>query len=353
MLKLSQNIELVEHAEVDRSEIQKFLSSCDDALFYSNPNYLELISRYLDAKCCWVIMRNNQKIKSLMPLLYKDGPFGPVYNSLPFYGSNGSVMQVSNDAQEKAELLQVFLSWLSSSEFAALTLINSPFEKDHSVYRDSWNWDEEDSRMGQVSKIEGLKNVDDMMALYSSPRPRNIRKAEKLGVKVKKGGVEYLDFLYETHRDNIQSIGGMAKSRSFFDLIPNTLSKEDWAIYQGEIDGKAVASLLLLFGNKTVEYFTPVILEEYRTTQALSKVIFEAMLDAAKEGYIYWNWGGTWKNQKGVYDFKKKWGAIDHTYRYFISVKNKSIYEQTQSDLLKYYHGFYTIPFNKLSQTGR
>jgi len=39
MLKLSQNIELVEHTEIDRSEIQKFLSSCDDAVF-DTPNLL-------------------------------------------------------------------------------------------------------------------------------------------------------------------------------------------------------------------------------------------------------------------------------------------------------------------------
>ena len=42
-----------------------------------------------------------------------------------------------------------------------------------------------------------------------------------------------------------------------------------------------------------------------------SLLIFEVMLDAVEKNYEYWNCEGTWESQKGVYDFKKKWGAND------------------------------------------
>ena len=37
----------------------------------------------------------------------------------------------------------------------------------------------------------------------------------------------------------------------------------------------------MLYYNKTVEYFTPVVKVEYKNTQVLSKIIFEAMIEAS------------------------------------------------------------------------
>jgi len=63
---------------------------------------------------------------------------------------------------------------------------------------------------------------------------------------------------------------------------------------------------LLFYYGKTIEYFTPVFRNEYRSYQPMSLLIYQAMVDGAKAGYERWNWGGTWENQEGVYRFKSK-----------------------------------------------
>ena len=74
------------------------------------------------------------------------------------------------------------------------------------------------------------------------------------------------------------------------------------------------------------------------------------MQDAIDEGYQNWNWGGTWKTQKGVYDFKKKWGASDKKYFYFTKIINKDIIKLSPDKLMNNYPNFYTLPFEKLEK---
>ena len=112
--------------------------------------------------------------------------------------------------------------------------------------------------------------------------------------------------------------------------------------------GEPVAALLLFFYNRIVEYYTPVVRKEYRNSQALSATIFRAMCDASNQRYSWWNWGGTWLSQDGVYRFKSRWGTKDLPYRYFTSVHNPAVLKSTPAELRAWYPLF-TVPFSALS----
>jgi Uncharacterized protein involved in methicillin resistance len=86
-----------------------------------------------------------------------------------------------------------------------------------------------------------------------------------------------------------------------------------------------VAALLLLYFNGTVEYITPVVKDAYRSRQPLSFLIYNAMLEAASDGYKIWNWGGTWSLQKSLHHFKEGWGAVELPYTYLISIRKDCV----------------------------
>jgi len=92
----------------------------------------------------------------------------------------------------------------------------------------------------------------------------------------------------------------------------------------------------------------PVIKAEHRSSQPLSLIIYEAMLEAAEQGYKYWNWGGTWKSQDGVYRFKKRWNTQDKPYYYFTKVMNSELIALPRETIEEEYAGFYVLPFNSL-----
>lgn len=161
-------------------------------------------------------------------------------------------------------------------------------------------------------------------------------------------------FLRETHNENMASIGGKAKSDKFFDFIKKHFKADsDYKIYIAKnADGVMMSALLLFYFNRTVEYFTPVIKHEFRDLQPLSALIYRSMSDACKAGYKYWNWGGTWKSQEGVYRFKSRWNTSDHPYYYYNKINNPEIYNCSPAQLLTDYPDFYVIPFNKLKSAG-
>jgi hypothetical protein len=67
-----------------------------------------------------------------------------------------------------------------------------------------------------------------------------------------------------------------------------------------------------------------------------------------RRGCRLWNWGGTWTSQGGVYRFKRKWGAEDRPYRYFIRINDRSVLDATPEELLERFPHFYVVPFSAL-----
>ena len=149
----------------------------------------------------------------------------------------------------------------------------------------------------------------------------------------------------------MESIGGKPKSSKFFELIKKYFeSNLDYDIYVANKDGIYISAMLVFYYNNVVEYFTPVVKVEYRSFQPLSLLIFQAMVDNSNKKFKWWNWGGTWLSQDGVYRFKSRFGAIDKEYKYFIKVNNQDIYNSTKEKLLSEYENFYTIPFDRLTK---
>ena len=82
----------------------------------------------------------------------------------------------------------------------------------------------------------------------------------------------------------------------------------------------------------------------------MSAILKTAMEDAGKQGYKRWNWGGTWASQTGVYRFKRKWGAVDKRYDYYIQLNDESMLSWSQEKILKSFPGFYVLPFSALKE---
>lgn len=332
---------------------ESFIRKSPATLLYASVAYRQLISAYLDADPIYLGAKNlDGSLLAVLPaFLKKNERYGNIINSLPFYGSNGGVIEHGGNVEIQRGLLRFFDETALEQNCAATTIITSPLQSHNELYEQSVIYDFKDERIGQITPLP-VRSEDpthDLMNIFADPRPRNIKKAIKSGVKVRcSRDSNDMKFLFETHRQNILAIGGIPKERQFFDQILASMPSENFKIYTANIEGKLVAALLLFYYNRTVEYFTPSILEGYRTQQPLSLVIFEAMKDAIADNYCYWNWGGTWLTQSGVYDFKKRWGTVDYPYFYYSKLYNNSLRKLTPTQLLSEYPNFYVLPFNEL-----
>ncbi len=329
-------------------EVGDFLRQCSTSLIYGTPRFMRMIACHLDAVPRWLLCRESGKIIAALPYFIKKGDLGDVYNSLPYYGSNGGVIQIEGDIRSARLLIEHFYDGAKKSGAISATIISNPLESCE-PYEFYSRYDCRDERIGQITHLPALDHIESLMSSFSDPRPRNIRKAIKEHVSVvKDSSQEAMNFLFETHASNIKAIGGLSKRKSFFESISSHINERDWDIFVGSIEGRSVAALLLFYHNETVEYFTPVILEEYRSTQALALIIYTAMQDAVARRFKRWNWGGTWLTQGGVYDFKKKWGTTDYSYFYYTKLNDFSLRKRTREELLSSYEGFFVLPFSEL-----
>jgi hypothetical protein len=176
-----------------------------------------------------------------------------------------------------------------------------------------------------------------------------IRKAQKCGIEVTVSNSE-IEFLRATHRENIAALGGPPKPDAFFDLLPRRfVADRDYRIYVARREGTPVAALLLFYFSRTVEYYMPVIRKEFRELQPMSLLVYGAMSDASRQGYWWWNWGGTWHNQDGVYRFKSRWGTVDREYTYYVQLNRPEIAGYDRQSILDAYPYFYVLPFGMLT----
>ena len=343
----------------DESEYEKFNRITPNTLFWTSLNYRNFLKKILpESETDYLIVKENNKIVGALPTFLHDGKYGIVINSLPFFGSNGGIIVDQKHPQVnviKHLLLNAMHKLASERKAVTTTIITNPFIPDDIKFLDTYaNNTLIDERIGQIKELpeKDIKKELIEIALMSSlhQKTRNmVRKGKKFNFKViKSNNPKDFETLFELHKSNLQAIGGHFKTLSTFEAIRTTFVPEsDYELYQA-LDGKKIAAaLLLLYYKDIVEYYTPAINNEYRSQQALSFLVFEAMVDASFRGYKYWNWGGTWTSQKGVYNFKSKWGTNDMVYRYYIReyTENGTFRNYKRDKLLLNYPNYYLIPF--------
>ncbi len=319
-----------------------FVLSFNESLLYYSIKYKKLLEEYLKIDSNYlVVVDKDDNIQAILPLMKKMGKFGVVINSLPFYSSNGGILAKSDKA---LNLLLEYYNELCKNVAGSTYVMNPLIEEKNNI-----NYNILDERIGQWTYISNKEEHEkNIMTSFHSKTRNMVRKAIKENITIEVDNSQ-IGFLYETHYENITSMGGKAKERRFFELIEKHFEKgKDYNIYIAKLGEKEIGALLLFYYNETVEYFTPAAIAEYRNFQATSLLVYESMIDASKNGYKWWNWGGTWASQDGVYRFKNRFGAVDKKYSYFIKINNKDIYKASKEELLEEYDNFYVIPFDKL-----
>lgn len=322
-----------------------FVANQSHALLYHSRKYIDFLIALLDCEQTTLLaIDENEQITGVLPLLAKNGALGKVINSLPYYGSNGGCL--STDINSKNALIAHYQTILNNKAIAATTIIENPFDLMDTT---TLQHDFTDERIGQFTPIDyEINHASQLMDSFHYKTRNMIRKAEKLGIEINIENDQF-GFVQQVHSENMLEIGGQSKSTKFFELIPEFFQAEkDYKIHIARLNGESVAAVLSFYFNKTVEYYTPVIRKEYRETQALSLAIFSAMTQASQQNYHWWNWGGTWLSQEGVYRFKKRWGTKDFPYRYFTHLRNHDFLKLTPEKILAEYSSFYTLPFSSL-----
>ncbi len=322
-----------------------FVATAPGALLYHSLAYRDLLVDHLGCEQEYLLARDGGDVRGVLPLLWTGADDARIYNSLPFYGSHGSAL--SSDAETGAALIAAYDERARADGTLAATMVANPFlarqppEPVHNLT---------DERISQVTDLPGDEAA--LLGIIDSSARRNVRKARRSGI-VATTDAGRLDAVAEIHRDNIEALGGRAKEMSFFAAVPRHFEAgRDFDVFVALQDDAVVAGLLVFYFGGTVEYFTPAVDHDHRSEQPLALLLVEAMVAAGQRGLARWNWGGTWTAQDGVFRFKRKWGAHEGRYRYYVQLNDESLLDASPEQLRARYGDFYVVPFSALRSTG-
>jgi hypothetical protein len=325
-----------------------FVAKMPGALIYHSLPYRYLLVEHLNCHQEYLVAGNGGGVRGVLPLLWTGDGGGRVYNSLPFYGSHGSVL--ARDPEAGDALIAAYNERATAGGTLAATMVTNPFAERqppapvHNLT---------DERISQVTDLpEPPGEEEALLDLVESSARRNVRKALRAGITTRTDAGR-LPIVAEIHRENIEALGGLAKDPSFFEAVPRHFEAgRDFEVHVALRDDAVVAGLLVFFFNDTVEYFTPAVHHDHRSDQPLAPLLVEAMAAAARRGCRRWNWGGTWTSQDGVFRFKRKWGAREGHYRYYVQLNDESLLDASPDELRERFRHFYVVPFSALRPTG-
>jgi hypothetical protein len=355
---MSLRIELLSQRE--EKNYERLLLGTETALVYACTSYRHFLERLLPgSKPLYLVAKDDGRAVGGLPAFMKSNSnLGNVLNSLPFYGSNGGPI-VASDAVDiqavKKALIRGFLSVAAEESVVAATIVSNPLETDTAFGQADLGYTFRSERIGQVTALPEL-SMDDirvrqmLMKSFHGKTRNAIRKAQSSNVIIyHSGSSEALGALAEMHRQNIEAVGGMVKPWEVFAGIREAFEYDrDYRVYMAERTGSIVGALLVFFFNRTAEYFTPATLDGQRVYQPMSLLVFEAMQEAVRRGCRYWNWGGTWRTQRGVYEFKRRWGAEEKPYFYHTWLFDESLLKRSKGTLLEQYPYYFVVPFEAL-----
>jgi len=314
-------------------------------LGYHTPAYMNALTRVLHDNPLYLAAYSNEKIAGFLPVRWQDGALGPVINGLPFFGPNGGPIFTCSDTETITQALFHALKALTADLGAASIAIYTPFLADPSFITRAFKPDR------IVEKFTQYIDITDKPLKWQTRSRRAIMRAKNKGCTVRVGTPEDISQLIDIYHENCEAADIALKPDEYLYQAVTHLCPAGIARFTvAEWESRIVACLITIQEGKTVSYNVPCSRIQYRTLQANSLLIDEAIHYFQVKRYKYWNWEASPSREHPVYDFKKNWGSREAPYAILIYYpRGTAIFSNSSPhDISKSYPFYFVVPFADL-----
>jgi len=292
---------------------------------YHHPAYLQVLEKQSGQKLLRLVCRNeNDKIQGILPLQYTKGMPINIWSalvskrlaSLPRTPIVGPLM---DDEKAAEELINATLKIIQKDPGRSLQIKSyNPNLPNESLSKFIWR-DEyitEIPAFPQEIKFVNSKN-------HSSIK-RAVNKAIKNGVEYRLADSEKdLKQWYRLYLELNKYHTNPPRPYKLFKIAWDILKPKGMmqlALAEQKTNGKKkiIAGSILYYFNKTVTFAYNGSSRKYFDLRPNDLVHWNAIHNAQKEKYKFYNWGNAGENETGLAAYKKKWGSKPfRTYQYF------------------------------------
>lgn len=300
---------MTEHTDA----LTQFIERHTDEPFYYRRSWLELLSRLYGYSVYTLTSRApDGSLAGFLPVMAIHSPLtGRRVVSLPF--SDFCPPLVASDAAMQ-DLLEQTLA-LAREERARYVELRS----------------------GQIEALNGqpglarndlytrwvIPLLADLQAVWKQAKSSargHVRKASRQGVKVRVGkSVSDVDAYHQLHlRTRSRKHGMPAQSRRFFHELWETFGATGGArVLLAEYEGAVVAGKILLISGATVRDAYAASDERFLRLGPNDALMWEAISWSSGAGYTRYDMGRTARDNPGLAQFKRSWGAVEEPLPYY------------------------------------
>ncbi len=161
-------------------------------------------------------------------------------------------------------------------------------------------------------RIDLAPGLDEVTARYASQVRRNIRKAQRLAVEVRRHtGTAALEEFYALHLRTRRRLGVPTQPRAFVLGLAGLMMAGHGFVSIARLDGRAVAGAVFLRAGAVLTYKYGASDQEFQHARPNNLVFADAIAWGCAEGLRELDLGRTDLGHEGLSAFKRSWGATE------------------------------------------
>jgi len=235
------------------------------------------------------------RIVGVLPLVWqRSWLFGSQFASLPCFDTAGVL---ADDAEARSALADRALE-IATEAGADVVLLRQAEPLDLSPH------------VRNDKALLRLRLESDSDALWHGLKAKvrnQVKKPQKKGLCVERGGVELLSPFFAIYSENMRDLGSPSHSRRFFRVVIDTFP-EEVAVYVVWLDDQAIGAGLTMANGDRLEIPWASSLRRYNGYCVNHLMYWEILADACQHGYQWFHFGRS-SYDSGPFRFKSQWGA--------------------------------------------
>ena len=273
----------------------EYAASRPESSVYHLAAWADLIKRVFGHRTRYLAACQNNQIVGVLPLVLFNTPlFGRFATSMPFVNHGGIVADTSDAAQA---LMAAAIHETRAVHGAYLELRHTRRMFEGSPV--------------QTHKVEMVlalqPTVDEQWRVLDRKLRNQVRKAEKSGLTVRRGGSELLDDFHGVLAHNMRDLGSPVHSKRFFADILATFPDRTRLLCVS-LGSKPVAASFVIWHRDGIEVPWASALRAYNPICPNILLYWEMLRFSIERRFVRFDFGRSTPNQ-GTFAFKQQWGA--------------------------------------------
>lgn len=150
-------------------------------------------------------------------------------------------------------------------------------------------------------------DVEAQFAAVDRKLRNQVRKADKSGLTIERGGVNLVDAFYDVFAENMRDLGTPVYDKRFFREVLGAFPA-DTTVFVVRLDARPIAGSIVIGHRGTIEVPWASSLREFNHLCANIRLYWEMLQFAVERGAQVFDFGRSTPGE-GTYLFKKQWGA--------------------------------------------